>query len=64
MGKNQSSKSKLFCCTCNKELGGEMKFFNENYFKSSFENFQKSFTFRGIYVKFLEKTSIVTGILL
>ena len=28
--------------TCDKELGDKMKFVNENYFKSSLENFQKS----------------------
>ena len=41
-----------------------MKSVNENYFKSSLENFQKLLPFRKIYVKYLEKNSIVKGILL
>ena len=49
--------------TCDKELGGKMKFVNDNYFKSSLENFQKSLAFREIYVKYLENNSIVIGIL-
>ena len=32
--------------TCEKELGGEMKFVNDNYFKSSLENVQKSLAFK------------------
>ena len=35
--------------------------FNENYFKRTLENFQKSlsfFAFREIYVKYLQKNSI------
>ena len=36
----------------------EMKSVNENCFKSSFQNFQKSLTFREIDVKYLEKNSI------
>ena len=35
-------KMKVVRNTCDKELGSEMKFVNENYFKSSLENFQKS----------------------
>ena len=35
-----------------------MKSVNENYFKSSLENFQKSLPFREIYVKYLEKNNI------
>ena len=35
-------KMKVVRNTCDKELGREMKFVNENYFKSSLENFQKS----------------------
>ena len=42
-----------YCC---KELGGEMKSVNENYFKSSLV--QKSLPFRKIYIKYLEKNSI------
>ena len=38
--------------TCDKELRDEMKFVNENYFKSSLENFQKSLPFGEIYVCF------------
>ena len=53
---------KVVCCL--KELGGEMKSVNENYFKRSPGNFQKSLTFGEIYVKYLEKISIVTGVLL
>ena len=49
--------------TCDKELG-KMKFVNENSFKSSLENVQKSLPFREIYVRYLEKNSIVIGILL
>ena len=30
--------------TCDKEFDGEMKFVNENYLKSSFENLQESLT--------------------
>ena len=41
-----------------------MKPVNENYFKSSLEKFQKSLPFREIYVKYLEKNSIVISILL
>ena len=49
--------------TCDKELGGKMKFVNDNYFKSSLENFQKSLPFREIYVKYLENNSIVICLL-
>ena len=44
--------------TCDEELGGEMKFVNENYFKSSLENFQKSLSFREICVKYSKKNSV------
>ena len=53
---------KVVCCL--KELGGEMKSVNENYFKRSPGNFQKSLPFGEIYVKYLKKISIVTGVLL
>ena len=49
--------------TCDKELGDEIKSVNENYFKDSLENFQKSFPIREIHVKYLEKNCIVTSIL-
>ena len=55
-------KMKVVCCL--KELGGEMKSVNENYFKRSPGNFQKSLPFGEIYVKYLKKISIVTGVLL
>ena len=35
-----------------------MKSVNENYFKSSFETFQKSLPFREIYLKYIEKNNI------
>ena len=35
-----------------------MKSVNENYFKSSFETFQKSLPFREIYLKYIEKNKI------
>ena len=41
-----------------------MKFINENFFKGSLENFQKSLSSRKIYVSHLEKSSIVIVILL
>ena len=44
--------------TCDKELDGELKFVNENYFKSLLENFQQSLPFRENYAKYLEKNSI------
>ena len=44
--------------TCDKELGGEMKSVNENYFKNSLENFQKSLPFREMYIEYLEKNSV------
>ena len=44
--------------TCDKEPCGEMKCLNENYFKSSLENYQKALVFREIYVKNFEKNSI------
>ena len=56
-------KMKFVQNTCDKELGGKMKFVNDNYFKSSLKNFQKSLAFREIYVKYLENNSIVIGIL-
>ena len=43
-------------------LDSEMKSVNENYFKSSLENFQKSLNFVEIYVKYLD--SVVAVILL
>ena len=42
--------------TCDKELGGKMKFVNDNYFKSSLENFQKSLPFREITKNIQRKT--------
>ena len=48
---------KVVWSTCDKELGDEMKSVTENYFKSSLENFQKSFAFRETYVRYLEKNS-------
>ena len=41
-----------------KNLGGEMKSANVNYFKISLENLQKSFPFRQICAKYLEENSI------
>ena len=41
--------------TCDKELGGEMNSINKN--------FRKSLSFGEIYVKYLDKNSIVVGIL-
>ena len=35
-----------------------MKFVNENYFKSSLENFHKSLSFREICVKYSKKNSV------
>ena len=49
------------CVKCVTE-DGEMKSVNENYFKSSLENFQKSLNFVEIYVKYLD--SVVAVILL
>ena len=43
---------------CDKELGGEIKSVNENYFKSSLEYFRKSLSFREIYGKYLEKNRV------
>ena len=48
---------KVVWSSCDKELGDEMKSVTENYFKSSLENFQKSFAFRETYVRYLEKNS-------
>ena len=36
-----------------------MKSVNENYFKSQLENFQKPLPFREMFVKYLEKNSIM-----
>ena len=44
--------------SCKESEVVEMKSVNENYFKSSIKNFQKSLPFREIYVKYLEKNSI------
>ena len=44
--------------TCDKELDDELKFVNENYFKSLLKNFQQSLPFRENYAKYLEKNSI------
>ena len=41
--------------TCDKELGNEIKSVYENYFQSSLQNFQKSFSFRETCVKYLKK---------
>ena len=49
---------KVVWSTCDKERGDEMKSVTENYFKSSLENFQKSFAFRETYVRYLEKQFI------
>ena len=57
-------KLKVVWNTCDRELGCEIKSVNENYSKSWLEKFQKSLPFREIYVKLLEKNSIVIGILL
>ena len=35
-----------------------MKSVNENYFKRSFETFQKPLPFREIYLKYIEKNNI------
>ena len=51
-------KVKVVWNTCDKELGSEMDSVNENVFKSSPENFQKSLPFREIYVKYLEQNRI------
>ena len=51
-------KMKVVRNTWDKELDGEMKSANENYFKSLLENFQKSLLFKEIYAKYLEKNSI------
>ena len=48
-------KIKIVWNTFDKELGGEMKSVSVN-------NFQKSFPFREMYVKYLEKNSIYIGI--
>ena len=50
---------KVVCNTCDKELGSEMKSVNENYL---LQKFQKSLSFREIYVEYLEKNSIVIGL--
>ena len=56
-------KMKVVWITCDKELGGEMKFVKENYLnKSSLVNFRKSLPFREVYLKYLEKNSIAIGI--
>ena len=44
--------------TCDKRFGGEMKFVNENYFKSLLQNFQKSLPFRKTYVKYLKENIV------
>ena len=49
---------KVFWNTCYKELGGEIKSVDENYFKALLEIFQKTLPFRENYVKYLEKNSI------
>ena len=51
-------KMKAVSNNCDKELGGEMYSVNENYFKSSLENLQKSLPFREIYLKCFGKNSI------
>ena len=54
---------KVVWITCDKELGGEMKFVKESYLnKSSLVNFWKPLPFREVYVKYLEKNSIAVGI--
>ena len=54
----QDLKIKVVWNTSDKELAGEIKTTQENYFKSSLENFQKSLRFKKIYVKYSEKNSI------
>ena len=54
---------KVFWNSCDKQLGGEMNFFNANVFKSSLENFQKSLPFWEIYVKYKEKRRIISILL-
>ena len=54
---------KVVWITCDKELGGEMKFVKENYLnKISLVNFRKLLPFREVYVTYLEKNSIAIGI--
>ena len=49
--------------TFDKELRGEIKSVNKNYLNnSSLVNFQKSFSFREIYVKYLVKNIIAVGL--
>ena len=50
-------KTKIVGNACDKVLGGKMKSVNENSFKSSLENFQKSLPFGEICVKCIEKNS-------
>ena len=50
-------KTKVVWNIFGKELGTKMNSDNENYFKSSLENIQKSLLFKKIYVKYLEKNS-------
>ena len=57
-------KMKVVWNICSEELDGEMKFVNENCFKSSLENFQKSLRFRETYVKYIGRNSTVIVILL
>ena len=44
---------KVVSNTRDKELGDETKSVNENYFKSSHENFQTILPFRELYLKYL-----------
>ena len=57
-------KMKVVRNTCDKEIGREMKSFNENYVnKTSLVNFQKYILhFREIYVKYSEIKSTAIGI--
>ena len=57
-------KMKVVRNTCDKEIGGEMKSFNEHYVnKTSLVNFQKYILpFREIYVKYSEIKSTAIGI--
>ena len=52
-------KLKVVWIACDKEPDGEMKSVNENFFKSSPENFQKLLSFREIYIKYLEKSQYI-----
>ena len=44
--------------TCDKDLGGEVKFAYETISKSSVENFQKLLPFREIFCKMFRESSI------